>query len=126
LNVPLVVKLAPDLAHGELEDALEAILSTGMDGVIATNTTLARPGLRSPKAGEAGGLSGAPLRPLSQDMLHKIVRLTECRLPVIAAGGIMTTEDARQRLEAGAALVQLYTGLIYAGPALVKNILRSL
>jgi dihydroorotate dehydrogenase len=126
LNVPLVVKLAPDLAHGELEDALEAILSTGMDGVIATNTTLARPGLRSPKAGEAGGLSGAPLRPLSQDMLHKIVRLTEGRLPVVAAGGIMTTENARQRLEAGAALVQLYTGLIYAGPALVKNILRSL
>jgi dihydroorotate dehydrogenase len=126
LKTPLLVKLAPDLADGELEDALEAIRSTGMDGVIATNTTLARPGLHAPKAVEAGGLSGAPLRPISQDMLRKIVRLSEGRLPVIAAGGIMTPADARQRLDAGAALVQLYTGLIYAGPALVKNILRSL
>ncbi len=125
-QTPILVKLAPDLRDDELDDALEAILRSGMDGVIITNTTVARPeGLGSPHAAESGGLSGAPLRPLSEAMLAKVVARLEGRLPVISVGGIMTPEDARRRLEMGAALVQLYTGLIYAGPGLVRACIQA-
>jgi dihydroorotate dehydrogenase len=124
--VPLMVKLAPDLTDGELDDALDVLLRVGMDGVIATNTTLDREGLRSPLAGEAGGMSGAPLRRRSSQVVCKIRQRTGGRLPVIAVGGVMNPMDAREKLEAGAALVQVYTGLIYAGPGLVKQILRGI
>jgi dihydroorotate dehydrogenase subfamily 2 len=124
--VPLLVKLAPDLSDTELDDALDAILNTGMDGVIATNTTLGRDGLYSALAGETGGLSGAPLRQLSTEMVRKIATRTQGKLPVIGVGGIASAQDAREKLEAGACLVQLYTGLIYEGPALVMRILRNL
>lgn len=125
-RVPLLVKLAPDLSSEELDQALDAILSTGMDGVIATNTTIGREGLRSPLAAETGGLSGAPLRERSTAMIATISRRTAGKLPVIGVGGIASTADARQKLDAGAVLVQLYTGLIYQGPALVKQILNGL
>jgi dihydroorotate dehydrogenase len=124
--VPLLVKLAPDLSDTELDEALEAILSTGMDGVIATNTTIGREGVRSKLAAEAGGLSGAPLRSLSTAMVRKIATRTQRRLPVIGVGGVACARDAQEKLDAGACLVQLYTGLIYEGPALVKQILRDL
>jgi dihydroorotate dehydrogenase len=124
-RVPVLVKLAPDLEPAELEDALGVILATGMDGILVTNTTLSRPGLRSPRAGESGGLSGAPLRARSLEMLGVIVKKVEGKVPVVSAGGVMTAQDARQRLEAGAALVQVYTGLVYAGPGFIKQLLKS-
>jgi len=122
---PLLVKLAPDLSDEELDDALEVILRTGMDGVIATNTTLGRTGLRSARREEAGGLSGDPLRVRSEAVLRRVVKRLDGRLPAVSAGGIMSPEDAKTRLEAGAALVQVYTGLVYAGPGLVKDILQK-
>ena len=125
-KVPLLVKLAPDLAADELDDALDVILRTGMDGVIATNTTLAREGLRSSLQSESGGLSGSPLRARSEAVLYQIVKRVDGKIPVVSAGGIMNPEDAKRRLDMGAALVQIYTGLIYRGPGLVKEILQAL
>jgi dihydroorotate dehydrogenase len=125
-RVPLLVKLAPDLTDAELQDALEAILGTGMDGVIATNTTVSRPGLHSTLADETGGLSGAPLRALSTRMVGRIHQLTGGKLPVIGVGGILNAADAREKLDAGAVLVQVYTGLIYTGPGLVEEILLGI
>jgi dihydroorotate dehydrogenase len=123
--LPILVKLAPDLSEAELADSLQAIMDTGMDGVIAGNTTLDRQGLTSPLARETGGMSGAPLRARSTAMVQACVRLTGGKLPVVASGGVMDPAGAREKLDAGAVLVQLYTGLIYAGPGLVKEILDS-
>jgi dihydroorotate dehydrogenase len=128
--VPLLVKLAPDLADDELDDALQAVLDTGMDGVVATNTTLGRDGVRSPLAAETGGLSGAPLRALSTQIVGKIAARTEGRpqgaLPVIGVGGVGSARDVQEKLDAGACLVQVYTALIYEGPGLVKKALREM
>lgn len=123
---PVLVKLAPDLNDDELDDALDVILGTGMDGVIATNTTLGRLGLVSRHQGETGGLSGRPLTVRSEAVLEKVVKRLDGRLPVVSVGGIMSPEDAKRRLDKGAALVQLYTGLIYAGPGLVQKIIWNL
>lgn len=125
-RLPLLVKLAPDLDERELADAVEAVMRAGLEGVIATNTTLAREGLRSARAGEAGGLSGAPLRQRSTEVVHAVVRLTGGRLPVVAAGGVFDAQDARQKLEAGAVLVQAYTGLVYRGPSYARGVLHGL
>jgi dihydroorotate dehydrogenase len=126
-RAPLLVKLAPDLTEAELDDALDVIVRTGMDGVIAANTTLEREaGLRSGQRTEVGGLSGQPLRVRSAAVLQSVVKKLGGRLPVISVGGIMGPEDAKSRLDAGATLVQVYTGLIYAGPGLVKKILQTL
>jgi dihydroorotate dehydrogenase len=122
--LPILVKLAPDLSWPEIDDALAAIESTGMDGVIATNTTLSRAGLRSPLASEEGGLSGAPLRAHSTEIISYIVQHTH--LPVVGVGGIMSPQDACEKLDAGAVLIQLYTGMIFAGPGLVQSILKNL
>ena len=122
-TIPLLVKLAPDLDEAELDDALEAILNTGMDGVIATNTTVERHQLTSPRAVEAGGLSGAPLTGRSTQMIHLIHRHTGGNLPIIGVGGVMSPSDARQKLDAGATLVQVYTGLVFSGPGLAKRII---
>lgn len=124
--VPLLVKLAPDLSDAELDDALEAILACGMDGVIQGNTTLQRPNLHSPFLNETGGLSGRPLDAIAQAALQRTIARLAGRLPVIASGGVMSPAAARARLDAGAALVQLYTGLIYRGPGLVREILEEL
>ena len=125
-NPPVLVKLAPDLSDEELDDALDVIVRTGMDGVIATNTTLEREGLRSKHREETGGLSGDPLRVRSEAVLAQVVKRLGSRIPVISVGGIMDPEDAKRRLDMGAALVQVYTGMIYAGPGLVKKIIRAL
>lgn len=123
---PILVKLAPDLDEDELADAIGVILDCGMDGIIATNTTLAREGLRSAHRAESGGLSGSPLRIRSEAMLEKIVRLLAGKVPVISVGGIMAPEDAKRRLDMGAALVQVYTGLVYRGPGLIKETIRTI
>jgi dihydroorotate dehydrogenase len=123
-KIPLLVKLAPDLTQLELDEAIDVILSTHMDGIIATNTTLAREGLRSMNREETGGLSGTPLRLMSEAVLGHILKRVDGRIPVVSAGGIMNPEDAKRRLDKGAALIQIYTGLIYQGPGLVKKILE--
>lgn len=125
-RIPLLVKLAPDLTPSELYDALDVILQTHMDGVIATNTTLARDGLRSMQQGESGGLSGRPLRARSEAVLMQVVERVGGRIPIVSAGGIMSAKDAQRCLDMGAALVQVYTGLVYRGPGLVKQIVRGL
>jgi dihydroorotate dehydrogenase len=124
-TLPILVKLAPDLPDDELDNALAAIQGNRMDGVIATNTTISREGIKSPLAQEVGGLSGAPLTRRSRDMVVKITRRTNGQLPVIGAGGIMTPADAQAMFDVGAILVQVYTGLIYAGPRLIQKILKE-
>jgi dihydroorotate dehydrogenase len=125
-RLPLLVKLAPDLDQQELDDALDVLLSTGVDGVIATNTTVSRAGLDSPLASESGGLSGAPLGGRSTNMIRQIHLRTGGKLPIIGVGGVMGADHAKAKLDAGATLVQVYTGLVYAGPGLVREIKRSL
>jgi len=124
--VPLVLKIAPDLDDTELEAIAKCLLKHKLDGVIATNTTLSRAGVAGLRhAQETGGLSGAPLRDASTEMIRKLARLLEGRLPIIGAGGVMSAADARAKLAAGASLVQIYTGFIYRGPELVGEILRE-
>jgi dihydroorotate dehydrogenase len=123
---PLLVKLAPDLSDEELDDALAVILAAKLEGVVATNTTIAREGLASHFAREAGGLSGAPLAKRSTDIVRRISSRTQGSLPIIAVGGVMTANNVRQKLEAGASLVQIYTGLVYQGPGIVKKIVNQL
>jgi dihydroorotate dehydrogenase len=123
---PLLVKLAPDLTDDELDDAIGAILDKGMDGIIATNTTLSREGLGSKLQQESGGLSGKPLTARSDLMLGKIVKRVNGKVPIVSVGGIMNPTDAKRRLDMGAALIQLYTGLIYTGPGLVKAIVEKM
>ena len=125
-RVPLLVKLAPDLTSQELDEAVDVILSTHMDGIIATNTTLERGGLRSMHRDETGGLSGSPLRLRSEAVLRQIVKRVEGQVPVVSVGGIMNADDAKRRLDLGATLIQIYTGLIYHGPGLVKKTLVEL
>ncbi|MBT3338517.1 MAG: quinone-dependent dihydroorotate dehydrogenase [Anaerolineae bacterium] len=125
-KLPLLVKLSPDLSDAELDDALDVILATGMDGVIATNTTLARGGVKSAHRAETGGLSGSPLTSASDAVLRQIVKKVDGQIPIVSSGGVMTPEDAKRRLDIGATLVQVYTGLIYNGPGFVKQIVKSL
>ena len=121
--VPVFVKVAPDLTDGQLDEVLTAASGAGVAGLIATNTTLARDGLAAADehlAGEAGGLSGAPLTARAREVVSYVCRNTD--LPVMGVGGVMTADDAVALLDAGARLVQLYTGFIYAGPGLVGAI----
>ena len=125
-RVPVLVKLAPDLEPEQLKTAVDVIVEKGLDGIIATNTTIGRAGVEGhPRAGETGGLSGAALRDLSLEILAAIAEHLDGALPVIGVGGIMTPEDAGARLDAGATLVQIFTGLIYAGPGLPKEIAEA-
>ncbi|GAB4445618.1 MAG: quinone-dependent dihydroorotate dehydrogenase [Anaerolineales bacterium] len=123
---PVLVKISPDLSEDELEDAVGVILAKGMDGIIAANTTLAREGVISRSQREAGGLSGSPLRVRSEAVLKRVVGLAGGRIPIISAGGIMSPEDAKRRLALGASLVQVYTGLVFRGPGLVREIVQAL
>jgi len=123
---PLWVKIAPDLGWDELDEVLTALTAAGVAGVIATNTTLAREGLRDRRQAEAGGLSGRPLRARSTELIAAIYRRTDGKLPIIGVGGIASASDAREKLDAGASVVQLYSSLVYAGPRLPGRILRGL
>jgi dihydroorotate dehydrogenase len=125
-QIPILVKLAPDLTEVELDDALAAVSNAGIDGIVATNTTIDRRGLKSSITTESGGLSGAPLLHQSVALVKEIFTKTNGRLPIIGVGGIMSSEDAKAMLDAGASLIQIYTGLIYKGPGLVKEILEGL
>ena len=124
-NKPLLVKLAPDLDEKQLDESLKVITDNSIEGVIATNTTLSRLNLRSPQASESGGLSGTLLSTISRKMIGHIYTHTQGKLPIIASGGIMSHEGADAAINAGASLVQIFTGMIYRGPGLIKEILRS-
>jgi dihydroorotate dehydrogenase len=123
LKCPILIKIAPDLSEQELEDAIGVILDKNMDGVIATNTTLSREGLRSEYQRESGGLSGSPLRARSEAVLRLVVKRVNGKVPIVSVGGIMNPDDAKRRLDLGATLIQIYTGLVYQGPGLVKKTL---
>jgi dihydroorotate dehydrogenase len=124
--VPILVKLAPDLRLADLDGSLCAILESGMDGVILANTTLRRSRLASSKAEETGGLSGAPTEDFTVELIKTAYRCTAGQLPMVASGGVMNARSAQRMLDAGAALVQIYTGLIYAGPGLVHHLVERI
>ena len=128
--VPLIVKLSPDLERDQLELIVDVIVRLGIDGIIATNTTVARDNLHTPhdqvKACGEGGLSGLPLRQRATEMIACLHRLTAGRIPIIGVGGIFTAADAWEKICAGACLVQLYTGFIYEGPGIAKKINEGL
>ncbi len=124
--VPVFLKIAPDLAPAELEEIAEVALASGIEGIIATNTTLARDGLTSALSSENGGLSGAPLFEKSTRVLAALARLTAGRLPLIGVGGVGTAEQAYQKIRAGASAVQLYTALVFGGLSLGAEIARGL
>jgi dihydroorotate dehydrogenase len=126
-NAPLLVKIAPDLSPEERQDIAAVALATGIDGIVVANTTVARPpGLRGRHAAEAGGLSGRPLFAPSTALLGDIYRLTQGRLKLVGVGGVASAEDAYAKIRAGASLVQLYTALVFAGPALLGDIKAGL
>ncbi len=123
---PVLVKIAPDVTRAELDEMLGAFDAAGVDGIIATNTTLRRPGIRDKIREEAGGLSGAPVEKRSTLIVSYIHRATNGKLPIIAVGGVSNADDVQRKLDAGASLVQIYTGLIFEGPAMAGEILREL
>ncbi len=124
--IPVFLKIAPDLIDDDLAQIAEVALASGLSGLIATNTTLARDGLQSPHSTEAGGLSGAPLFERSTRVLARLSHLTEGRLPLIGVGGIATPEQAYAKIRAGASAVQLYTAMVYGGISLPARIARGL
>ncbi len=127
---PVLLKIAPDLENEQLDDIIQIVKETGIDGVIATNTTISRDGLMYTKQEienfGAGGLSGKPLTKRSTEVIRYLSQKSGMSFPIIGVGGIQTAEDAYEKLEAGASLVQVYTGFIYEGPAIVKNINKGL
>jgi len=124
-RLPLLVKIAPDLSEAEADEVLAAVAGWGADGLIVSNTTVNRDGV--PLAADLpGGVSGAPLRARSTAMIRRLARQSAGRLPIIGVGGILSATDALEKLRAGAALVQIYTGLVYTGPGLVREINREL
>lgn len=120
---PLLLKIAPDLGETQLRDISDVAMARGIDGLIVSNTTLARPlSLTDPQAKEAGGLSGAPLMAPSTQILRHIYQMTKGTLPLVGVGGIMNAADAYAKIKAGASLLQLYTGMIYQGPGIAHSI----
>jgi len=126
--VPLLVKIAPDLNDVELAEISQTLIKSEIDGVIATNTTNARPESLKEKilSEQAGGLSGAPLTEMADEILVKLLKQLDGKLPVIAVGGIMNADDALRKLQLGASLVQIYSGFIYAGPILIQQSLERI
>jgi len=127
---PVLLKISPDLTEGQLNDIVEILKATGIDGVIATNTTISREGLQTTgdelnKIG-AGGLSGKPLRERSTEVIRFLRKALGPGFPIIGVGGIMSPEDAVEKLRAGADLLQVYTGFIYEGPGFMKRINRAI
>lgn len=126
--LPLLVKISPDLSDGALDDVLAVIDEVGLDGIIATNTTVSREGLktREVEALGNGGISGRPLRERSRARVKRIYDLTGGELPIVGVGGVFTGEDAYEMLRAGASLVQIWTGFVYGGPLAAREILEGL
>ena len=127
-TVPVLVKVSPDMSAADLLASADAAIEGGVAGIIATNTTLGRPSLRGSAAvsAEAGGLSGAPLRPLALDACRRLFAHVRGTVPIVGVGGIFTADDAYERIRSGAALVQVYTALLYEGPGVVRRIVDGL
>lgn len=124
--VPIAVKIAPDMTDEELIQTANTLLNQGIDGVIATNTTISRENVKnSPFANEAGGLSGAPVREKSTHAIKILAQTLKGKMPIIGVGGITCGDDAAEKLQAGASLVQIYSGFIYRGPALVNEVAKA-
>ena len=126
---PILLKIAPDLSLEQIDDVIELAMEIKLDGIVATNTTISRPGLSIQSENvsrEAGGLSGLPLKKRSAEIVQYISQKAKGQVPIIASGGIFTSADAKEKLDAGASLVQVWTGFIYEGPFIVRNILKSL
>jgi dihydroorotate dehydrogenase len=128
MKKPLLLKIAPDLSNAQLDDVVEIVNSTGIDGLVATNTTISRAGLSTPpsevESAGAGGLSGEVLSKRSTEVIAYITRQSNRRIPVIGVGGIHNAVSAQQKMDAGATLLQVYSGFIYEGPALVKQVAK--
>ncbi|AYJ86302.1 quinone-dependent dihydroorotate dehydrogenase [Sphingomonas paeninsulae] len=123
---PVFLKVAPDLEPADIDDITRAAIDHGINALIVANTTISRPPLHSKDAGESGGLSGAPLKTLALERLRDFRRATGGQLPLIAAGGIASADDAYARIRAGASLIQLYSALVYHGPGLARRITAGL
>jgi dihydroorotate dehydrogenase len=127
---PILLKIAPDLTNGQLDDIIDIVKHTGIAGVVATNTTISRQGLQTEQATieaiGAGGLSGQPLKKRSTEVIRYLTEKSGRAFPVIGVGGIASAEDAIEKLQAGASLVQYYTGFIYQGPQLAKKINQAI
>ena len=123
---PILIKISPDLNKNELIDIIQIVKETNIDGVIATNTTLDRSGLKSSKKDQTGGLSGVPLRNKSTEIIKFLSEKSNKDFPIIGVGGVHSYEDAIEKFNAGADLIQLYTGFVYEGPGIVKKINKSL
>lgn len=127
---PLLLKIAPDLTQEQIDDVIDLALEIKLDGLVATNTTISRSGLQTSasrvQAIGAGGLSGLPVKQRSTEVVKYICQKTGGKIPVIASGGIFTGDDAKEKLDAGASLIQVWTGFIYEGPGIVKRICKSL
>jgi dihydroorotate dehydrogenase len=130
LSKPILLKIAPDLTTEQIDDVIDLSLEIKLDGLVATNTTIRRDHLQTPgdqvQTIGAGGLSGKPLKERSTEIVRYICEKTEGQIPVIASGGIFEGADALEKLNAGASLVQVWTGFIYEGPGIVKKICKSL
>ncbi len=126
-SVPVLVKIAPDLSDAEIEQVADSFIAHSIDGVIATNTTLSRESVKGqPYAEEAGGLSGRPLSNASTDVLRKLNKALDGKIPTIGVGGIYNGASAQAKIQAGASLVQIYSGFIYEGPSLIREVAESL
>ena len=123
---PILLKIAPDLTDEQLMDIIDIVKTTKIDGVIATNTTISREGLTSKNKIEVGGMSGKPLKKRSTEVIRFLAEKSNRAFPIIGVGGIHSAEDALEKLEAGADLVQLYTGFIYEGPRLIRDINKAI
>jgi len=124
--VPIAVKIAPDLTEPEVLSIAECLIANNIDGVIATNTTLTREGVENLEHGnEQGGLSGQPVKDKSTQVIKLLAKALDDKLPIIGVGGIASGEDAKEKMNAGAKLVQVYTGFIYQGPKLIKDIVKA-
>jgi dihydroorotate dehydrogenase len=127
---PILLKIAPDLTNEQLDDIIDIVRATGLQGIVSSNTTISRSGLHTPQSDVeaigAGGLSGAPLRQRATEVVKYLHTRSNGQIPIIASGGIFTAADAKEKLTAGASLVQVYTGFIYEGPAIAKNICKGL
>ncbi len=127
---PLLVKIAPELGDGFLEDIVKLVKKYKLSGIVATNTTIQRPKAKHQSSEkvyqEKGGLSGAPLKDQSTEMIRKIFKMTNGKVPIIGVGGILTADDAWEKIKAGASILQLYTGLVFEGPGIAKSIVKGL
>jgi dihydroorotate dehydrogenase len=128
ISRPILLKIAPDLTNSQLDDIVEIVQETKIAGLIATNTTISRANLQTTDlvVNEAGGLSGKPVRSKSTEVIKYLHQKSKGSFPIIGVGGIHSAKDAQEKLDAGASLVQIYTGFIYEGPGLVKNILKGI